>query len=443
MGEFLSALGADVDTPTEVFFAAAEEDFAAALTVTTVDDTPLTSMGRAALVVIIRDMFERAGFEAPRLGAVPRRASPAPPTLSPATLALPAPARSAETAELDADLISLAQIVDQSSRLHARRLTYAEIADLRAVYVSTCGAPPPEEHLPSAEQLAALQALLRAGRAPYTDFAVWSPLGPRLAKFRRTEAAVLVGSAFVSRTLEAPPSFEAWEESYHLFSVAMVSLSAAAPGTLFAYLAGIRKLLRLFPGRWSAISGADLIVRSERWGRLREELEAAEPSMSPAPWDRIIAAATFGSGGLADSWWQVNLVLPLTVGAPLEHAGLPGSARGSASASHSSRPPASSRPPRAAAAAPARQQQQPQRGPTAQEKANQICNLYNSKVGLCKGEGPCSFGRRHVCAVCEAPHRAADQHPDYKPDQQGQAGTKRPHAGKASGRARAPRQDRR
>ena len=109
------------------------------------------------------------------------------------------------------------------------------------------------------------------------DFAVWSALGPRLAKFQRTEAAVLIWGTFVTKVLDAPSSYAAWEDSWLLFSTAMVSLNAARPGSLNAYHEGIKTLLRRFPAKWSTIVAMDLVVRSERWGRLQEEIVRAPP----------------------------------------------------------------------------------------------------------------------------------------------------------------------
>jgi len=289
------------------------------------------------------------------------------------------------------------------------------------------------------EQLAGLAALLRTSRPPYVDFAVWSPLGPRLARFRKSEAAVLIGGAFVTKLIDAPPGFDAWEESFLLFSVAMVTLSAATPGTMNGYLTGIKKLLRLFPGRWSQIAGADLVVRSERWGRMREELEAIAPVDSPAPWDRVIALSSFGTPGASESWWNLNLLLPLTVGAPLDHAGLPG------------RPPSSSstgpRPPPAAASRPPKRKAQNQNhsgsggGGQRTDKAKEICRMYNLKIGGCAGEGPCPNSRVHVCQVCPGGvrHRAVDEHPDFKdarpdgPRRHGDHKGKRPQKGRGKG----------
>jgi len=413
VAEYLDALGATWDTPSEVFLSLPEEDLATALAAVT-EEAGLSSVAKAGLIRVIRDLFERAGFEPPRLGTVARRAArPQVAEAAPTGSLAHVPA----AAEPDADLVNVSVFADQASRLQARRLSYGELAGLRQVYVATCGAPPPDAQLPTSEQLAALAAILRSGRPPYVDFAVWSPLGPRLARFRRTEAAVLVGNVFVTKTLDAPPSHAAWEESYNLFAAAMITLGAAAPGTLQSYLAGVRRLLALFPSRWPAIAGAELLVRSERWSRIREELEATAPVWTPAPWDRVIAASTFGLGGPGDTWWNLHLVLPLTAGAPLDQAGLPTSAA------------ASSAGPRVPHAGARRGEKRSGSQPTARSSpaasSGEFCRLWNSRAGNCKGNGACPFRRRHVCSVCEGAHRAIDNHSEFKDE----GPTKKPRTG--------------
>ena len=145
--EFLAEIDANTDTPLEVFFSATEEDLTQALGSTTLEGAALSVMTRAGVIRVVRGLFESAGYEPPLLGTVARRPV-APPSAPPSTLAVAAPAPPA-AGELDGDLESLAQYVDQASRQHARRLTYDEVRALRATYVAACGAPPPEEHLPT------------------------------------------------------------------------------------------------------------------------------------------------------------------------------------------------------------------------------------------------------------------------------------------------------
>ena len=313
--------------------------------------------------------------------------------------------------DVETEPVHLHAVVDQNLRGSARRLSYAEVRDYRLFYEAVSGCPPPDSSLPSAEQLAGLRGLLASGRVPYVDFAVCSPLGPRLAKFRRTEASILVGGAFVTRNLEAPPSYAAWEESWALFSVAMVSLNAAAPGSMNCYLAGIKQLLKLFPTRWPVIAGVDLVVRSERWLRIREDVERAPPAgFSPAaPWDHVIRTSAYGQGGVSETWWTANLVLPLTVGAPLALEGLPSSSSSSALRTQS---------PRSSANRPSQLKRARQAGAPRSVTAD-FCQNWNHRRGACQGDGPCASGRPHRCETCGGNHRVVDVHPETAPTHRG------------------------
>jgi len=175
-------------------------------------------------------------------------------------------------------MIEIREVVDQAAgRALATPIGFGELAQLRKRYEHLAGAPPPAEHLPSSEQLAALRAWLAMGRVPYAAFAVWCASGARLAKFRKTEGAVLVGDTFVRKLVEGPGTYDAWQQSFGIFGVAMVTLGAATLGTMALYQAGIAKLMRLFPGRWPVLMTSDIIVRSERWGALRETFERPPP----------------------------------------------------------------------------------------------------------------------------------------------------------------------
>jgi hypothetical protein len=398
LSEFLANLGADTRTPTNIFLNIPEESFVGALADTLIEDTPLTGVERSVIITAVQSAFITCGRIAPRLGTtgVAAAAVPASAPTAAAPLALQ------PDADFAAEPVHLNTVVDQNLRGTTRRLSYTEVRDHRLFYEAVSGCPPPDCSLPSAEQLAGLRGLLASGRVPYVDFAVWSPLGPRLARFRRTEASVLIGGAFVTRNLEAPPSFAAWEESWALFSVAMVSLNAAAPGSLNCYLAGIKQLLKLFPARWSVIAGVDLVVRSERWLRLREDAERVPPAgfSQAAPWDHVIRTSAYGQGGVSETWWTANLVLPLTVGAPLALEGLPTS-----SSSSAPRPPS---PRSSATRAPKRARQ----AGTPRAISADFCQNWNNRRGACQGDGPCASGRPHRCEVCGGSHRAADVHPE-------------------------------
>jgi len=276
--------------------------------------------------------------------------------------------------------------------------------------VLATGCSPPEEHTPSSEQLAALRAVLNSGRVPYVDFAVWGPYGARVARFRKTEAAVFVAGELVTKRVDGPSSFDAWLVSWELFAVAMVSLGAARVGTLARYRNGVQQLVKLFPKMWGILQTTDVIVRSERWGRLREQVEntkacgAETPGFDPeAPWDFIISSSSYGAEGGNAAWWQAHFVLPCTLSSSAPGAsgmirhleGYP-TGGGSSSASGSAPPPPSARQP------PPKKQRT--------DVSREICGNYNKRVGRCAGEGPCPAGRRHTCDQCSADHRSCEHH---------------------------------
>jgi hypothetical protein len=272
--------------------------------------------------------------------------------------------------------------------------------------------------LPSSEQLAALRAWIGMGRVPYVDFAVWCANGARLSKFRKTEASVLVGDTFVRKLVEGPGTFEAWSQSWSLFAVAMVTLGEASLGSLQLYYSGVVKLMRLFPDRWPVLLTTDVIVRSERWGALREAFERnPPPHYDPRrPWDAVVAASAYGAEGTAlAAWWQDYFVIPNTT------------MRTAAAAS--SRVQALEDGPRGSDPRPRRSRSRSRRGtrrrrgqqgakaegrtktdgPKQDARTGEVCDNWNKKSGGCAGTGPCVHNRRHVCSLCGGSHRASDR----------------------------------
>ena len=138
-----------------------------------------------------------------------------------------------------------------------------------------------------------------------------------MARFRKTDAAVFVGNELVQRRTDGPANFDPWLSSWELFAVAMVSLGACSLGTMNRYRSGLVQLSKLFPKMWPIMHTTDVVLRSERWGRLREQIEASV-SMGAAvmgydpsrPWDAVIAQSAYGREGLNATWWQSHFILP-------------------------------------------------------------------------------------------------------------------------------------
>ena len=126
--------------------------------------------------------------------------------------------------------------------------------------------------------------MINSGRTPYTDVGIWGPFGARLAGFRKTETATFVGNELVHRRADRPATFECWLAAWDLFAAAMVSIDAASLGTLNRYRGGLVQLTKLFgPSMWPILVTTDVVVRTERWGRLREQIEANMAIGAPVP----------------------------------------------------------------------------------------------------------------------------------------------------------------
>ena len=214
----------------------------------------------------------------------------------------------------------------------------------------------------------------------------------------------------MTRTLEGPKTVEAWEQSWALFSSAMVSLNQASPGPLAMYADGLRTLLPLFPGRWDTLLTTDIIVMTERWGRFTEQFELSPPAgwSADAPWDSVIAASAFSHAGPLAAWWQTHFVLPATL------AGSSGGIQNlvdrvdqnvTARQHQPSREEPKKRPRE-------ERQQQP-------DSSTAICTIWNQRKGRCERDGPCFYGRRHVCDApgCFKQHRSCDHHGNKKDGQ--------------------------
>jgi len=189
----------------------------------------------------------------------------------------------------------------------------------------------------------------------------------------------------------------------------MISLGAARIGTLKKHRSGLVSLMRLFPRMWHVLQTTDIIVRTERWSRIREILEsqramghcALNPEM---PWDAVIAQSAYGAEGHNALWWQSHFVLPCSLSAgPAAATSMIKSVEGQSSQSSSSAAPP---PP------PAHQNPRPTK-PRQQKSSTgkpEVCLNFNRRLGRCMKDGvPCPANRLHVCDVCGESHRSIDK----------------------------------
>ena len=444
---FLTKLGVVPETEIETNTCISEDDWLQTFEMLTSEGHVFTALERALVVRTIRDLFTSLGRYPPSMGAaglpidgawpptadvdgtlpLVRPTADAPPDQ--AALVGPGPATRAFTQQVKpnekqdkrdseeslVEMIPLRDFLDQKLKASIKPLTWDELKECRARQEKASGGvKPPEEYKPSAEQLACLRAVLRAGRIPYADFAVFNAFGGRLANFAITEGQVWRDGVLVTQRVSGPESFEAWKFAWGLFTGSMVSLAAASLGSLKLYANGYKKLLKLFPNSWPALLVLDVIVRTEQWKSLREEFEldppqGYDPSM---PWDYVIAASSYGvRGSPLSDWWQQHFVIPFTRS---------GSSSVTLKASDSLDGGAAVPTGVGAAAVPDRKGRKQSRSrsrqktsPEAQvEKSSEECRLYNMREGKCAGitRNGCPHGRRHVCSQCGKNHRYIDVH---------------------------------
>jgi len=179
------------------------------------------------------------------------------------------------------------------------------------------------------------------------------------------------------------------------------------------YRSGMVQLAKLFPKLWPIMCTTDVVLRSERWGRLREQIEASLAMGAPVmghdparPWDVVIAQSAYGREGLNATWWQSHFILPCMLSPSVAGASntiqeVEGYSN-TATSSHSSQSNTRAK----------RQLPQPLK-PPAPPAANpgEICMNFNSRSGRCAKDGvACWANRAHKCDVCGGNHRGIDVH---------------------------------
>ena len=111
----------------------------------------------------------------------------------------------------------LGDYIDQGDETTFRMLPNEDARKVREEHETATGGEPSEAARPTSEQLCALHALVKAGCAPYADFAVFGVFGKRAAKLRRFEARILVDGQWVTKMLNGPSCFEGWQRSWKVF----------------------------------------------------------------------------------------------------------------------------------------------------------------------------------------------------------------------------------
>ena len=146
--------------------------------------------------------------------------------------------------------VNVNEYLDQSLKMSAALMTFEEVRVARERDRLIVGDEPLDGTKPTVEQLSTLRALLRAGRNPYADFAVWNCYGPRASKFRKVDAQIFIAGVLTSKRIEGPGTFDAWWSAWGFFSLAMISLGQCRARTTQRYRHGIKRLNTLFPNSW-------------------------------------------------------------------------------------------------------------------------------------------------------------------------------------------------
>jgi hypothetical protein len=188
---------------------------------------------------------------------------------------VPAPQAAAPTTTLEAPTAKVAgkkvsEVLDQTDEGTFEPLPLERLDELRARHVDITGDHPPEDERPTADQLAALGARLRAGRAPFVDLGMWGPWGDRHANYRNSSPNIFVDGEWCRKLVQGPLNYPAWRQSWRVFRAAMICLGGAIPAVLDAYEAGIT-FLHDTHGNWGVLMLADEKARGEHWDRLLEK----------------------------------------------------------------------------------------------------------------------------------------------------------------------------
>ena len=171
--------------------------------------------------------------------SVPKASVPAPPAFNAGALA-EAPVQR-----------RMADVLDQSDPGTYVAMSRQELHAALELYVRIMGARPQPEADPSPEQLGALRAKLRSGEPPAVDFGIWGSHDRRHTRDLQNLALVWIeGGGLQPRRLMGPATFDAWDLAWGVFTAAMLSLGAAAPGALSRYRNGVRDLNTLYPDLW-------------------------------------------------------------------------------------------------------------------------------------------------------------------------------------------------
>ena len=192
----LAALGADDTLLAEDFAYLTNEDILAALEKLQVNDNPASAIHKAQAMRLYRSV-QKSAVEggAPLPGVSLAKVEPAPQVKE----------STGETASSSGPvLLKFSSFLNQAAEGSFPLLSPSVLRGFREEYVNVVGTPPNPAERPTDEQLSALSAMLKTGRAPFTDFAVFGAFDEHSARLRKYSDQVFVGGALQTRLLHGP-----------------------------------------------------------------------------------------------------------------------------------------------------------------------------------------------------------------------------------------------
>ena len=298
----LVALGGDETLLAEDFAYLQNEDVLAAFEAMRFGDAPANALQKAQAMRLYRTVQKSAVEGGAPLPGI---------SLAPKVVEQPMDKKEAEPAGSGPLLLRYSSYLNQAAEGHFPLLSPATLREFREEYVNVVGTPPNAAERPTDEQLSALSAMLRSGRSPFADFAVFGAFDEHSAKLRKYTDQVFVGGVLQTRLLHGPAGFDDWKSCWGIFKAAMIMLKAARIGPLSAYEEGIRQLVVTY-SEWAVVSQADVQMRSVEWNIVLDELNLQD---NPRPWDEVLKATAFGNvSGPRAHWWWTHVVGPLSKG---------------------------------------------------------------------------------------------------------------------------------
>ena len=203
---------------------------------------------------------ERQHAQKLELARVMQVASPAPPAITESSQAQPG-VRS----------VKLKDIVDGARSDEITAMSPDALDARRARYIRLMHEPPSEEIEPTAEQLSALDHVIKGKCTPYVDFSKWTQFNDRFLRLQQFCGLIFNNEGIMTkRELLGPPNIDVWVTCFMVFATAMIMLGQLLPPIIFRYRDHIIKLVKIFGHEcWAIIYQADVRLRQSHLERIR------------------------------------------------------------------------------------------------------------------------------------------------------------------------------